>query len=110
MLARSARGHSGWGDLACSFHGSNGLDKLAQSLVATSSWLSESSRIIATSLSRRLLPRAVETQPRPEDVMEWNGGGVRTGCGDKLALLKVCQCALDRASGEACAGGDRLMR
>jgi len=41
--------------------------------------------------------------------MEWNGSGVRTCCGDKLALLKVGQCALDRASGEASAGGDRLM-
>ena len=26
-----------------------------------------------------------------------------------MAILKVCQCALDRASGEASAGGDRLM-
>ena len=41
--------------------------------------------------------------------MEWNGGGVRTGGGDQLAILKVCQCALDRASGEASGACDRLM-
>ena len=39
---------------------------------------SASSWIIATSLLRRLRPLAVEAQPRPEDAMEWNGGGVRT--------------------------------
>ena len=42
--------------------------------------------------------------------MEWNGSRVRAGGGDKLAILKVGQRALDRASGESSAGGDRLMR
>ena len=41
--------------------------------------------------------------------MEWNGGGVSSGGGDQLAILKVGQCALDRAAGQARAGGDRLM-
>ena len=67
------------------------------------------SSVIAKSLSLRLLPLPVEAQPRPEDAMQWNSSRVRTGGGDELTILKVCQCALDRASGEASAGGDRLM-
>ncbi len=41
--------------------------------------------------------------------MEWNGSRVRPCCRDKLAILKVCQCALDCAPGEARGRGDRLM-
>jgi hypothetical protein len=51
----------------------------------------------------------METQPRPENAMDWNGRGVRAGAGDQLAFLKVGQGALDRAAGEAGAGSDRLM-
>jgi hypothetical protein len=41
--------------------------------------------------------------------MEWDGGWMRTRSRDQLASLKVCQCALDCASGKSCGGGDRLM-
>jgi len=33
--------------------------------------------------------------------MEWDGGWVRTGGSDQLAILKVCQGTLGGASGEA---------
>ena len=41
--------------------------------------------------------------------MERDGGWVRTRGGDQLAILKVRECDLYGASGEACGGGDRLM-
>jgi hypothetical protein len=41
--------------------------------------------------------------------MQWNGSRVRAGGGDKLAILKVGQRGLDRASRHARRGSDRLM-
>ena len=49
---------------------------------------------------------AVEAQPGPEDTMEWDGRRMRTRSIDQLTILKVCECALDGASGESCGGGD----
>ena len=49
---------------------------------------------------------SVEAQPRPEDAMEWDGGWMSARSRDQLAILEVCQCALDSASGESCSGGD----
>jgi hypothetical protein len=49
---------------------------------------------------------AAQAQPGPEDTMEWHGGRMRTRRSDQLAILKVCECALDGASGEPCGGGD----
>lgn len=42
--------------------------------------------------------------------MEWDGRGVRTRASDQPAILKVCERALDGASGESCGGGDGLVR
>ena len=42
--------------------------------------------------------------------MEWDGRWVRTRGSDQVAILKVCERALDGASGESCGGGDGLMR
>ena len=53
---------------------------------------------------------AVEAQPRTEDAMAGDGRGVRTRGSDQVALLKMCERALDGASGESCDGGDGLMR
>ena len=49
---------------------------------------------------------AVEAQPGPEDAVERDGGGMCARSRDQLAILKVCECALDGASGESCGVGD----
>ena len=42
---------------------------------------------------------AVETQPRSQDAVQGNGGGVRTRSSEQSASLQVRECGLGRASG-----------
>jgi hypothetical protein len=41
--------------------------------------------------------------------MEWDGGWVRPRGSDQVAILKMCERALDGAPGKSCGGGNGLM-